>query len=82
MAPARLRHKTVAVAFAPGFPPVALGPSLQNLLALLSWAVLGIVYSLCKMKEGSDREIVCLHAGWCHRVPNPFNTCIGVTLQK
>lgn len=34
---------------------MALGPYQQNLLALLLWAVLGIVCSLCKLKEADDR---------------------------
>ena len=55
LAPVCLRQKAVVVAFATGFPAVAIGPSQQNLLAMLLWAVLGIVCSLCKLKEANDR---------------------------
>lgn len=50
-----LRQKAVVVTFVTGFPTAAIGASQQNLLALLLWAMLGIVCSLCKLKEADDR---------------------------
>lgn len=55
LAPACLRQKAVVVDFARGFPAVAIGPSQQNLLAVLLRAVFRIVCSLCKLKEANDR---------------------------
>lgn len=55
LAPACLRQKAVVVTFVTGFPAVAINPSQLNLLAVLLWAVLGIVCSLCKLKEVNDR---------------------------
>lgn len=55
LAPACLRQKAVVVAFARGFPAVAIGPSQQNLLAVLLRAELWIVCSLCKLKDANDR---------------------------
>lgn len=34
---------------------MVISPSQHNLLAVLLWAVLGIVCSLCKLKEVNDR---------------------------
>lgn len=54
LAPASLRQRAVVVTFGTGFLAVATSPSQQSLLAVLLWAVLGIVCSLCKLNEVND----------------------------